>query len=221
MKILIVEDSKIAAMVLLKHLEEGQMQGQIMVASSISETRELISNRRYDLIFLDVHLGDGKGIDIINELPPNQKLIFVTSDPEYAITAFDHNALDYLVKPVTKERFDKSMDRLRIKDESEGYIIIRADFNFHRINTSEILYAKSDADYLTLYTEDEKYTFHSTLKKFIQRLPDDKFKRCHRSYIVNTTKIDRMDKTSLELAGVEIPVNSSFKKEMNKQFTKD
>ncbi len=220
MQILIVEDDKLAALVLLKHLKESDTNAQTTIAGSIKEARNLINEQQYDLIFLDIHLKDGKGPEIINELPANQKLIFVTSDPQYAIEAFDHNALDYLLKPVSNERFQKTLERLKAKDEKEGNIVVRADFNFHKLKTSDILYIKSNGDYISLTTDNDTYTFHGRLKNFILKLPAENFKKCHRSYIVNIDRVDRMDKSHLIIEDVSIPISRTFKKEMSSIFKK-
>lgn len=218
MHILIVEDDKLSALVLVKHLKESDLNAQMEVASSISEARRVLKEKQFDLIFLDIHLQDGKSIEIINELPNNQRVIFVTSDATYAVNAFEYNAIDYMIKPVSKERFDKSMARIKEQDDAEGYIVIRADYNFHKIKASEILFVKANGDYITLTTINDSYTFHARLKNFIHKLPEGDFMQCHRSYIVNLRRIKQMDKSTLVLEGNEIPVSSSYKKELNNAF---
>lgn len=218
MQILIVEDDKFAAQQLLSLLKENDVGAQVTVAHSIQETRGFIRERQYDLIFLDVHLQDGVSTDIINELPANQDIIFVTGDPNYAVQAFEHNALDYLVKPVNKNRFLKTLSRIREKEEDEHMIIIRADYQFYRVRAEDILYVKSGDDYLTVVTEQQSYTFYERLKNFLAKLPQDKFHQCHRSYIVNIKKVSRYEKGHLIIRKSGIPVSGSFKKEIDELF---
>ena len=219
MQILIVEDDKLSALVLVKHLKDSETNCQMELASSIIEAKRLLKDKRFDLIFLDIHLQDGKSTELINELPANQRVIFVTSDASYAVNAFEYNAIDYIIKPVSKERFDKSMARIKQQDEDEGFIVIRADYNFHKIKASDILYVKANGDYITLTTVNDSYTFHSRLKNFIHKLPEGDFMQCHRSYIVNLRRVKQMDKSTLILEGNEIPVSGSYKKELNNAFS--
>lgn len=218
MQILIIEDDKFAVKMLLNLLRENDVEAQVTVAYSLKEARSFIADKHYNLFFLDVHLQDGLGTDIINEFPANAQVVFITGDPNYAVQAFEHNALDYIVKPVDKERFEKTLQRLKEKDEEENSLVIRADYQFHKVRADDILYVKSNGDYLTVVTEDQKFTFYGRLKNFLEKLPEASFRQCHRSYIINFKKARGMHQQNVLLDGVEIPVSSSYKKEITALF---
>ena len=218
MQVLIVEDDLFAAKMLVGLLRESDLEAQVTIAASLKESRKSIRENLYDLIFLDVHLQDGLGTDIINELPSDQKIIFITGDPNYAIEAFEHNALDYLVKPVDKKRFEKTIARIRSKSAEEKSIVIRADYRFHKINLDNIQYIKSSGDYLSLTTKFNSYTFYGTLKRFLTKLPEENFRQCHRSYIININKLTGLERNQVTIDDVEIPISSSYKKEISSLF---
>ena len=219
MRILIVEDDSIAVEILLEYLRGYDFAGNIDVATSFKEGKRKLKENEYDLLFLDMHLGDGKGIDIIKGGIYKCDIIFITSDPEYAVSAFELNALDYIVKPFSKERFDIAIQRIsREKDILKEHIIIRVDYSFQKILIKDILYVKSNADYLTMYTENGNYTFYERLKKIATELPEKKFKKCHRSFIINIDKVSRVDKDGVYINETLIPVSISFKEELHDLF---
>jgi DNA-binding LytR/AlgR family response regulator len=219
MKILIVEDDNFAARILVNLLKDNDINAQITIAHSLKETREFIAAANFDLIFLDVHLQDGLGIDIINELPVGQKIVFITGDPNYAVEAFEHNALDYLIKPVNRQRFEKTLKRIYEKDEEENTIVIRADYQFYKLKAEDILYIKSNGDYLSVVVENDRYTFYGRLKNFLDKLPKNSFRQCHRSYIVNISKASGMIRNNVLVNGSEIPVSGTYKKDIASLFT--
>ncbi|MEZ5022855.1 MAG: LytTR family DNA-binding domain-containing protein [Chitinophagales bacterium] len=219
MQILIVEDDRIAVEVLLEYLEEVDSKTNVEVAHSIKSARAKLNTEQYNLIFLDIHLKDGNGTEIINALPANQKIIFTTSDPDYAIKAFELNALDYLLKPIAKDRFNKAFQKVIDQTDDEEDIVFRADYNFHRVAPSDIYYIKSNADYLTMVTKDESYTFYGRLKDFIKKLPEDSFLKCHRSYIINTNEVSEAGTSHVMINDTEIPVSTRHKKEVQALFS--
>lgn len=220
MQILIVEDDKVAAEILLEYLKDAEINVKPDVAYSIRSARSKLNTEHYNLVFLDIHLRDGNGTEIVNELPAKQKIIFTTSDPDYALKAFDLNALDYLLKPISKDRFNKAFQKVKDQTEEEDNdIVFRADYNFHRVAASDILYIKSNADYLTLVTNDESYTFYGRLKDFIKKLPQDSFIKCHRSYIINTKEVSEAGTSHVMINEVEIPVSTRHKKEIQAIFS--
>ena len=221
MQILVVEDDEFSVQMLLERLEDSELDGQITVAYSLKDSKKLLLENNYDLIFLDVHLQDGKSTELINEMPPNQKIIFITGDPNYAIRAFEYNALDYIVKPINAERFKKSISRIKKPNEAkeEEHIVIRADYQFHKIKIDDIRYIKANGDYISINTSNNTYTFYGRLKNFLEKLTQKGFIQCHRSYIVNTKKITGIDKSSLLLNEEEVPVSKSFKKAVTVAFT--
>src|SRR5690606_19027885 len=133
------------------------------------------------------------GFEMIDGLKDKPQIIFITGKTQYAFKAFDYNAVDYLHKPVTKERFnlavDKAISNYKIKNEiyfeNEDYIFVKSDLQRRKVFLDELLYIEALGDYVKLITKREPIVVLSTLKSFEEDLPEGRFLRIHKSYIVN------------------------------------
>lgn len=163
-----------------------------------------LNQNEVDLIFLDIHMPDFTGFDFIDTLKNPPKIILTTSDPNFAIQAFEYDCIvDYLVKPVSQERFDKAILKAEAKqvtpvktdsntDKAEttsgNHLYVNIDRRLIKIDIPSIYLVEAKGDYIQVKTEDKNYTVHSTLKKIEDKLPDDLFLKVHRSYIINIKK---------------------------------
>ena len=212
MKVLVLEDDTIALDIVREYLRRHGF-NTIDHSPSILKAKSLLDQNKYDLVLLDIHLEDGDSTDLIDFIPSDTKIIFTTSDKSYAIQAFEMNAVDYLVKPIEESRFTKAMNKV-LEAVEEETILIKADYLYHKINVSDIYYIKSNKDYLTLYAHDDQYTFYGRIKNFIKKLPESKFRQCHRSYIINLDKVETYSSNELIINAEEIPVSNGYKKEI-------
>jgi DNA-binding LytR/AlgR family response regulator len=180
-----------------------------------------------DLLFLDIRMPSVSGIHFCRLIPKDIMVVFTTAYGEYAVEGFNLNAVDYLLKPFTYERFiqavDKAHDFYKFYHQQESalqqYLFIRADYSLVKIMLEDILYIEGLDDYLKIYLTDRKPVIaRMTMKAMQEKLPSRDFIRVHRSFIVPLKRIERLRKKNLLVAGREIPVGSSYEEDFNRVF---
>jgi len=182
-----------------------------LIAKGILET-ELV-----DLIFLDIQMPQMTGIEFLKSQDIFQQVIFITAFPQYAIEGFELEVTDYLVKPVTFERFLKACKKALAKvsgsqtvkfiTEQLDFIYVKCNQRFEKIWTDDILYIESMLNYVHIITADRKYTVYSSLKAVESSLPPNKFLKIHKSYIVAIARIDAIESNQIHVAGYCLPVS--------------
>lgn len=177
--------------------------------------------RKYpvDLLFLDIHMPSVTGIDFYEKLPRKIMVVFTTAHSEYAVEGFNLRASDYLLKPLSPERFEASMVRIREQYETENrksgpqYLFIRADYSLQKIPIADILFIEGLDDYLKIHIQGQKTVVaRMTLKAILEKLPESGFFRVHRSYIVALSKIGRIRNKTVYVGQTEIPISASYEK---------
>lgn len=179
-----------------------------------------------DMLFLDIRMPSVSGIQISRLIPKDIMVIFTTAYSEYAVEGFNVNAVDYLLKPFTYERFmqaaNKANDFYNFYHQHEPslqYIFIRADYSLVKIMLEDILYIEGLDDYLKIFLTSRKpVVARLTMKGMLEKLPAKDFVRVHRSFIVPLKRIERLRNKILLVAGREIPVGSSYEEEFRKVF---
>jgi len=180
-----------------------------------------------DLLFLDIRMPSVSGIHICRLIPQDTMVIFTTAYSEYAVEGFNLNAVDYLLKPFTYERFlqavNKAHDFYKFYHQQESalqqYMFIRADYSLVKIMLEDILYVEGLDDYLKIYLVDRKpIVARMTMKAILEKLPAKDFVRVHRSFIIPLKRIERLRNKSLLVAGREIPVGSSYEEDFIRIF---
>jgi DNA-binding LytR/AlgR family response regulator len=212
MKVLVVEDDFIAFDMVETLLKKHGAQ-TIHHSISVAEASEKLQQVKYDLLILDIHLNDGVGTEVMEFIPASTHVVFVTSDPTYAVEAFEVNALDYLLKPVTEQRFAAAMHKFSGLNGLPS-LLIKADFQYHKIPVNDIQFIKSNKDYLTLHTAQKRYIFFGRIKNFIFKVPSEIFMQCHRSYIINLDKVSAFKQNTVLIDKIEIQVSNRYKKEV-------
>jgi len=193
-----------------------------------------LNQNEVDLIFLDIHMPDFTGFDFIETLKNPPKIILTTSDPNFAIQAFEYDCIvDYLVKPVNLERFKKAIDKAeakkntiskevskseKVETSSGNDLYVNIDRRLIKIDIPSIYLVEAKGDYIQVKTEDKNYTVHSTLKKIEEKLPDSLFLKVHRSYIINIKKIIDIEDNSVLIKKDVIPVSRSNRPELMKRL---
>jgi len=223
MNCIIVDDDKLSCKILEGFVSKSASLNLIGCFSDSIEARNILTQRHdIDLIILDIEMPELNGFDFIGSLdfPPN--IIIVSSAEEYALKAFDFNVVDYLLKPVTYGRFCKAIDKtIRYfvrKDASpsgDEEIFIKKGSSLVKLKLREIIYIEALENYVTLNTNDDKFTIHFTMKAIENQLPSGVFIRVHRSYIINKSMIQSIKENSLDLnigdTMKSIPVGKSFR----------
>lgn len=233
-KALLIDDELIARTELKRLLEKYEQINIIGEAGSVDESVDVINNTKPDLLFLDIDLGTLSGFDLLEKVECNFQIIFVTAFDEYAIRAFEVNALDYLLKPVnplrlkdsiarlgnphaeTKQLFLKPFDKLLIKSMKASWFI----------TVSSIESIEANGDYTIVRSASgKKGIVHQTIAKWVSRLPSEMFIQVHRSFIVNTDHIESLNRRDNGLIEIitkhnkkTIPVSRNFSRKFLSRY---
>jgi len=206
------------------------------------KTIDIITKGNVDVIFTDIEMTDISGIDFIQELSvPNQPIIvFITAYPQYAVQGFEINAVEYLLKPVSFPRFVKAVNKittiLKAKQklqllensqppippaiEENGFVIIKNERKIVKLLHEEILFIEGALEYVTFQTRNKKIMGLFSLKNLEKELPEDKFMRIHKSYIVALDKISEIDGNLVRIDQFTIAVSKSIRPKLLKAFSK-
>lgn len=205
-KALVVDDEQLARKAiisLIRDFPEIEIAGE---AEDVNQAAALIASHQPDLLFLDIQMPGKSGFDLLNEVDYQGKVIFITAYDEYALRAFEINALDYLMKPISPDRFKLAIERLNDQTITEAvpgkqdlryddrlFLLMGKHMVFLKI--SSIVFIQAEGDYTMVTTEDgRKGLILKSMKEWINRLPDSHFCRIHRSYIVNLDFVDKIEK---------------------------
>lgn len=221
-KCLILEDEKPAQGVLEKYIDELPNFELSATHSNPLSAIDDIKSKAIDLIFLDINLPKISGLNFLKSLKNPPDVIVTTAYPEYAIEGYELNVVDYLLKPISFERFLEAISKLEYPIENKqvasgkegsdkGYTFEKADNTVYKIEYDKIRYIESDKDYVNVFTEDKSYMFRRSLKYWETILPGNTFVRVHNSYIVNIAKIDQITGNRIIIGDDTIPIGRSFK----------
>ena len=232
MKCIIIDDEKMARVILKTLCNEIQSLEVLEDFPNAIEAIKYLNKNRVDLIFLDIHMPNFNGLDFIRSLKDPPKIILITSDPNFAIEAFEYDFIvDYLLKPLQFDRFKKSIEKAKIKNltlvsnetntstnEIENDFYISIDRRLIKIDLPSIYLIEAKGDYIKIKTENKDYIVHSTLKKIEEKLPDSLFLKIHRSFIINLKKIIDIEDNSVLIKKDVIPVSRSKRPELMKRL---
>jgi len=221
-KCLLVDDEPLAIKLIENHISKIESLEVVAKCNNALKAFEILNTQEIDLMFLDIKMPNITGIDFLKTLKNPPKTIFTTAYRDYAIESYDLEAVDYLLKPITFERFFKAIDRLlrekkiveNTKKETtqEDYIIVKSGYKHHKIIMAEILYIESLKDYIKIHAIDDKYIVSKyKISDIEQDLMESHFLRVHRSYIININKISAFTINDIEVSSTEIPIGASYK----------
>jgi len=191
--------------------------------NTAQEAFDALSDMSVDLLFLDIEMPGVTGLNFIRSLKDKPLFIFTTAYSEYAVDGFELDAIDYLLKPIAYDRFEKAVDKAKeyymIKqnaDVSESdlendFIFVKANQQLIKVAYSEIMYVEAFADYVKIFFSDRKIITLQTMKKMESKLPSSMFSRIHRSFIVNRNFVDSFSTSLCEVNGVKIPMGKNYK----------
>ncbi len=220
-KAIAVDDEPLALSILETFCSNSSI---VLLEKTFNRTDEALKYlRKYpvDLVFLDIQMPSMSGIDFLKCIEQNTMIIFTTAFSEYAVEGFNLNAVDFLLKPFSKERFEKSLDKViqqrklvqSILTQETGYIFIRADYSLIKILLSDILYIEGLDDYLKIYTPNQRpVVARLTMKAMLEKLPPAEFIRVHRSFIIPVSRIKSIQKKSVDIGDRVIPIGLSYQK---------
>lgn len=216
-KCIIIDDEPLAVD-LLKHYAENNVDLQLEFSTTeVFDAIDFLKSNKVDLIFTDIQMPDLTGIQLMKVLDQSQKFILTTAYPDYALESFNYNVIDYLLKPISKEKFDQSIVKFKalFKEKIQShkdYLFVKSEGRQMKIVFDEILYIEGLKDYLKIITKNSKLLVLETMKSFEERLPPN-FRRVHRSYLINTNHLNAIDGNSVYIEEKLIPIGETYRKE--------
>ena len=231
-KAIIVDDEPLALEVLETYISRIPEIQLVQKCENAFEANEALKNHQIDLMFLDIQMPQLSGIDFLKTLANPPCVIFTTAYPDYAVEGFELNATDYLLKPISLERFMKAVNKVSEKlaakraehdnnhhaEGAEDFFFVKADKKLVKINFDDILYIEGLKDYVIIRQDTGRVITLQTMKSLEDRFPVAKFKRVHRSFIVNIKKITAILGNMVELmeAGKikQLPIGKNYRDEL-------
>lgn len=222
-KCLIVDDEPLARKLIADHV--GKLPNWHIVAQckNAIDAYEILMKEKVDVLFLDINMPVISGVEFYRSLKDPPYLIFTTAYPEYAVEGFELEAVDYLVKPITFNRFLKAAERINERINAKGvsgfqakqditdYIFIKNFSKLLKVNFRDILFLEAQKDFVKFVLRNEELLAGMTMKEAEDILPDSRFLRVHRSYIVSIKAITAMFGNTLEIGKYQIPIGANYK----------
>ena len=223
----IIDDEPLAQELIKSYVAQTPFLELVDTFSSASMAVKTIIEDKIDLVFLDIQMSELNGIEFAKVIPSDCKIVFITAFEQYALDGFKANALDYLLKPVNYSEFigaaKKALHWFEMVEspkqhkDSEEYIIVKSEYKLIQIAVSNILYIEGLKDYVKIYLEDSNSSIMSlmSLKTLEASLPQDRFMRVHRSFIVQTSKIKVIERNRIVFGKQYIPISDTYKDAFN------
>ncbi len=234
MRCIIVDDEPIARMgieMLVKRISALELIGSFESAEAASE---FIVENTVDLIFLDIRMPGISGIEFAQTIPKTTLVIFTTAFAEFAVDSYEVDAVDYLVKPIKPKRFEKAVEKaigyhsmllseeknIDVQQVETESIFIKSDRRFFKVSFEDILFIEGLKDYVIIQKEDQRLITHLNLKNIHELLPQDRFLRVNRSYIVNKKHIDSFSNNDVFIRNYEIAISNFYRDTFFKELMK-
>jgi DNA-binding LytR/AlgR family response regulator len=220
---IIVDDEPLARRVIEKYLKDLPFLNLLASCSHAFEAMEVLQKEAVDLIFLDISMPRLSGINFAKTLSDPPLIIFTTAYPEYAVEGFELEAVDYLLKPFSQERFLKAVNKvakilenkpgLKAADDP-GFLIIKADKKLYKTNFSDILYLQSYGDYVKIFTAKKTLLTKERLSAIEENLPQNRFQKIHRSYVISLDAISFLEGNQVKINDTLLPVSNTYRAEL-------
>jgi DNA-binding LytR/AlgR family response regulator len=222
LKCIIIEDEVLAQDVIKSHLERVGTLELAGVYRNAPEAVAALKTGDIDIMFLDIRLPGMSGLQFLRGLKDPPLVVLTTAYSEYALESYEFNVIDYLLKPISFERFSKAVNKIldgrlftaAAKEAylySDDHIFVRSNSKFFRVNFSEIIYIQGMRDYLKIYTPDYALVTHQTMNELEKTLPSRHFIRVHKSYIISLKHIRSIYGNTIELDKATIPIGVNYK----------
>jgi DNA-binding LytR/AlgR family response regulator len=220
LRCLIVDDEPLARQLLQSHVDKITSLELIGLCETAMEAFEILHNQPIDLLFLDIQMPNITGLSFLKSLKNPPRVIFTTAYTEYAVEAFELDAIDYLLKPITFERFLKAVQKVTPmpanipaagKTPADTAIFLKVNKRLLRIEVQTILYIEGFGDYVKVILKDQTHVTYLSLTRMEELLPAQDFMRVHKSFIVNLRQIQFLEGNNIRVHGIDIPVSTSYR----------
>ncbi len=233
MNCIIIDDEEAARLIVSQLCSKVNDLDVIQDFGNAIDAIKFLNQNTVDVIFLDIHMPNFNGFDFVQTLKNSPKIVLTTSDTNFAIEAYEYESIvDYLVKPITKERFEKSIQKVKNSITQQPKILtqdydnqnigedlyINIDRRLIKLKFNDIQLIEAKGDYIEVKTVKETYRVHNTLKKIKEKLPEKLFLQIHRSYIINFTKIIDIEDNSVLIERNVVPISRSNRPELMRRL---
>jgi DNA-binding LytR/AlgR family response regulator len=212
---MIVEDEPVSQEILKKYIADYPSLELLAVCNNAIEANDQLRKLSPDLMFLDITMPKISGLEFYRSLSDPPYVIFTTAYPEYAVSGFEVNAVDYLVKPFPFDRFLKAMNKMQDLMEpasgDAGFILLQADKKMHKVNFDDIFFIEAMGDYVKVHSPGKTLILHQTLQKLESHLPAHRFFRTHKSYLVSLDRIDYIEGNMVVIQKDHIPIGQTYR----------
>ena len=228
-KFIIVDDEPLARKLIAAHASKIEKLELVGECGNAIDAANLLRTKSVDLIFLDIQMPEMNGFQFVSTLKNPPAIILTTAFRNYAPEAFDHEVIDYLLKPVSFERLLKSVNKFFdsqiggsvVTDNQQGdrFVLIKADRKIHKINEDEIFYFESMDNYVKVHVKDQVLITHENISTLEEKLSNPPFVRIHRSFIVNLKWVNTISGEGIEINKKALPFRRTFKKSALNQLS--
>jgi two-component system, LytTR family, response regulator len=224
---LIVEDEPLARNLITEYVQKVPDLQLMQACSSPLDALEVLRKQHIDILFLDIQMPEITGISFLKTLQKKPFVILTTAYSQYALEGYELDVVDYLLKPITFERFLKAVDKVnqRIQapvvrtietrtagSSTDDFVFVKDGTKLVKVLLSDILYVEGLKDYVTIHTKNQKVITLQRLKALEEQLPADRFIRIHHSYIISVQAIDAVHKGEVKIGNAMLPVSESYRK---------
>lgn len=219
----ILDDEPMAVALLSKYVEKTTLFQLLKATTNPFEVLEVVAENRVDVVFIDIQMPELNGLQLMEMLGGKTKFVITSAYSEYALQGYEHNVIDYLLKPVSFERFYKSVLKIQelfkkpvfdtpvmTEEKQEAFIFVKTDGKLVKVNLNDLMFVEGLKDYLYLYLKNEKLIVLDTLKEFEKKLPNE-FMRVHKSYIIRLDAIETIERNRVFIQDKIIPVGDTYK----------
>lgn len=225
-KCLVIDDEPLARDLMRSHIEKLENFEIVAECGDAMKALQALRNHSVDLMFMDIQMPQITGIEFLKTLKHPPKVIITTAFREYALEGFELDVVDYLLKPITFNRFLKAVNKyFQLTQEEkqndappalanqseEAFIYVKENKKVIKVHLNEILYVEGLSEYVQIYTENKKIITKTSMTNMEEKLPQTDFMRIHKSYIVSMSKIEAFTSSSIEVPGKELPIGRSYK----------
>jgi two-component system LytT family response regulator len=220
--VLIVDDEPIQRKIMREYCTQSRFFEKIAEAKDGVEALEFLNQSHFDLLLLDINMPLLSGLSLAKSIKGNTKVIFVTAYAEHAVEAFELSVIDYLLKPVSFERFIKAIQKLVSREnattlELPNFIAVKQGKKTLKVSIDDILYCEAKGNNTHIFLADNTHLdVYSSLTKLLTELPNEVFTRVHRAFIVNNKKIKAVENNLLYIGSITVPIGDNFKNGLQK-----
>jgi|SRR5688572_598430 len=221
-KCLIVDDEPLAQEVIENYIARIPHLEMVKKCNDAIQAFEVMTKEKIDLIFLDIQMPVIDGLSFLKSVKNIPAVIITTAFPQHALESYDFDVTDYLLKPISFERFLKAVNKILDKrnnisnaaEQKTDFTFLKVDGKLVKVNFSEIMYVEGMKDYLKVFLKDKFYVVHQTMKRFEESLPHQQFVRVHKSYIVSLPAVKTIIGNYIEVNDQHIPIGANYKDEL-------